>query len=322
MKGYGKRAYLKRITAIAAAIAISLAAVSFYAHAETVTYHDSGDDAAAELREAMRQRQKNVIIGLTGSTDQAGLKEAIGRLVDRALEHTGKPDEGDYLKFQYATYKGQARTTDADGAAAVEIDYLLKYYDDREQEDEVDKAVEAIMEDLQLDGLSEYEKIEAIYDRVCDTIKYEAAEENDHIRRTAYGALVEGKAVCQGYSLALYRLLLEAGIDNRIIFGEYVDPEGAGVAHTWNIVRLYGKYYYMDVTRDDSLDSREYFLRPAGSSFEDDHRADAEYSAKSFTGKYPMAQEEFKWDLQGSACRIVRSLTALEEAVREGTAAE
>lgn len=303
---------------VAAAAALCLAVTAFYAEAETTEYHDSADDAAAELRGAMKQRKESVTIGLTGSTDQDGLKDAIGNLLERAVRHTGEPDEGDYLKFQYDTYKGEARTTDDEGVPAVEIDYRLTYYDDSGQEKAVSDAAAAMMDELELENMSEFEKITAIYDLICDRTKYEAAEDGDHVRRTAYGALVEGKAVCQGYSLALYRLLLEAGIDNRIIYGESVDPEGVGIAHTWNIVKLYGKYYYVDITKDDSSDSRDCFLRPAGSGFEADHRPDRQYQGEFFTEKYPMAEEEYRWDLRGTAFRIARSLTAFEEAVREG----
>ncbi|MBQ9272730.1 MAG: hypothetical protein IJ227_03290 [Mogibacterium sp.] len=303
--------------------ALSFAAASFYAAAEDdVTYHDSAEDAAAVLRDAMKDRKGKVSIGLTGKPDEDELKQAIGKLLDLATDHTGKPDEGDYINFQYASYKGTAHT-DLDGLTPViQIDYELEYYDSKSQEDEVDKAVDHILNELDIENKTDYERIAAIHDFICDSTEYEAAEDGDNIRRTAYGALIDGKAVCQGYSLALYRLLLEAGIDNRIIFGQGIEPAGASGSHTWNIVKLYGKYYYIDPTWDDSTFSRDYFLVPAGKGFEDQHIPDAGYPDDYFTEKYPVTKDEFRWDVPGLAFRMAKASERVSDAVKKGRGSE
>jgi transglutaminase-like putative cysteine protease len=233
----------------------------------------------------------------------------------KALEHTGEPDEGDYINFQYASYEGSAETTVADGAPAVKIEYKLSYYDSLDQEAEVDRKVKEIMKELDLDDMTDYEKTVAIYDYLCDNTEYEAAEDGDDIRRTAYGALVQKKAVCQGYSLALYRLLLAAGVDNRIIFGTGIDPGGSDGAHTWNIVNLYGKYYYIDATWDDSTGSRKHFLQPAGSGFEDTHIPDDEYEDDFFTTQYPLADTEFNGEIREVSKTIIWCVEHLEKAI-------
>lgn len=264
-----------------------------FAEAGDIVCHDTEVEAAAELREHMKQRDTEVTIGIKGSTDQEGLQKIIGRLVDEAAAHTGKPDEGDYLTFQYASFKGYA-SADAEGdTPSVKIEYELSYYDDAGKAAETDEKVREILDSLELTDKTEYEKVKAIHDYICDNVEYEAAEAASDIRRTAYGALVEGRAVCQGYSVSLYRLLLEAGIDNRIIYGSGISPFGTTAAHTWNIVELYGKYYYLDATWDDSSNSRDYFLKPAGSGFDDEHIADDRYEDVSFAEHYQMADEEF-----------------------------
>ncbi len=277
----------------AAAIAICFVAASSFAEAASITYNETGEEASAELREHMKNREENVTIGIEGETDQDGLKDIIGALIDAATKHTGEPDEGDYISFQYASYKGLASTGWSGFNPVIEVEYDLTYYDDAEQEAETDKKVEEIMESLDLEDKTQFEKIRAIYDYICDNVEYELDEDGGNLSRTAYGALVEGKAVCQGYSVSLYRLLLEAGIDNRIIFGEGISSTGNQEAHTWNIVELEGKYYYLDATWDDATYGRDYFLRPAGSEFEKDHIADEKYKAESFTEKYPISEEEY-----------------------------
>ena len=282
---------------------------------DDTVYHDDVESAVEEFREAMKQRETEVTIGIVGTTDQEGLKHAISELLDRATEHTGKPDEGDYINFQYASYKGEARTTHSGALPAIDIKYKLSYYDTAEQEAEVSDRIVEILTELNLDRKTDYEKVKAIHDYLCRNTKYEEAEDGEDIRRTAYGALVEGRAVCQGYCVAFYRLLLEAGIDNRVIFGDGVGPNGEMAAHTWNIVDLYGDYYYIDITWDDAAGTDEYFLIPAGAGFENEHIAGSEYGDDFFTEKYPIASEAFAGDIMGSFDKIVWAAQDLEAAV-------
>lgn len=271
---------------------------------DDVVYQDNADDAVAVLREGMKQRKGNVTIGVLGSTNEDGLKQVIGRMLDLATQHTGKPDEGDYINFQYAAYKGEAHTTHSGVEPAVEVKYSFTYYDSAEQEAEVNsKIVEALIA-LDLEHKTDYEKVVAIHDYICSCAKYDPAEDGEDIKRTAYGALVEGRAVCQGYCVAFYRLLLEAGIDNRVIFGEGVGVDGRTASHTWNIVDLYGEYYYVDITWDDIGGKRDYFLVPAGAGFEEDHIAGEEFGEDFFTEKYKMATDVFRGDLMGSVSKI------------------
>lgn len=309
-----KRIITAIIITVAAAMAFCFAAAPSFA-ADT-TFHDSEKKAAADLRKHMKQRDEKVTIGIKAETDEKGLKKMIGRVVRKATKHTGKPAEGDYITFQYESYKGKA-VTGMDGfTPVVIIEYELSYYDDADQEAETDKKVSEIIESLGLEDKTNYEKISAIYDYICDNVDYTVSADDDNISRTAYSALVEGKAVCQGYCVSLYRLLLEAGIDNRIIFGDGVAPDGSKNAHTWNIVELHGEYYYVDVTWGDSADRSEYFLRPAGSGFEDTHIAGEEFTTEKFAEKYPMAKEEYRAENNG----LLKKAIALAKKITESFA--
>ena len=142
----------------AAALALCCAAALSFAYAEDVTYHETESEAAAELRSHMVNRETEVTIGLQCETDQEGLQKMIGSLVDEALEHTGNQVEGDYIRFQYASYKGMGHTGLYCGIPIVEIKYELSYYDDADMEAETDKKVSEIVESLQLEGKTKYEK--------------------------------------------------------------------------------------------------------------------------------------------------------------------
>ena len=62
---------------------------------------------------------------------------------------------------------------------------------------------------------------------------------------TAYGALVEKEAVCQGYSLAYHYILDKCGVESDYAVSDAMN-------HIWNLVKIGGNYYHVDVTWDDS----------------------------------------------------------------------
>lgn len=62
----------------------------------------------------------------------------------------------------------------------------------------------------------------------------------------AYGALINSKAVCQGYTLAYEILLRRCGI-----YATAVPSDD--MVHIWNMVTINGKNYHVDVTWDDPV---------------------------------------------------------------------
>lgn len=100
-----------------------------------------------------------------------------------------------------------------------------------------DKLIAGITPDM-----PEFERELILHDRLADHIAY---EDGDRVH-DAYGALVNGKAVCDGYTKAFQYLLQRVGIQSFMVTGI-----GNGVKHAWNIVRIDGKYYNVDLTWDD-----------------------------------------------------------------------
>lgn len=90
--------------------------------------------------------------------------------------------------------------------------------------------------------MSEFEIELFFHDKLARRIVY-AESTNAH---NAYGALVEGVAVCEGYAEAFQYLLHRAGIQSFLALGT-----SQGGAHEWNIVRIDGNYYHADLTWDD-----------------------------------------------------------------------
>ncbi len=94
-------------------------------------------------------------------------------------------------------------------------------------------------------GMTDYEKELKLHDLLVNNCSYVLDAPNAH---TAYGAIVEGQAVCSGYSQAFQYLLHRAGISCIT-----VDGTSDGEAHQWNAVYLEGNWYYVDITWDDPL---------------------------------------------------------------------
>ena len=68
----------------------------------------------------------------------------------------------------------------------------------------------------------------------------------------AYGAFVDGVAVCEGYAEAFQVLLHRVGIRSYLVEGASINPStGQSENHEWNAVEIDGNFYYVDVTWDD-----------------------------------------------------------------------
>lgn len=263
------------------------AASSFQTYEEAVQY----------LRGQMTLRVETVSIQVPVSiseehTDKGGFAKTL--LAD-AVAHTEEcsGQEGDALQWQYG---GSGMNMSSNGSIYT-VDYQISYYTTLNQEQELDAKVDEALSSMALSGKSDYQKVKAIHDYICDNVNYdyENLENEAHkVKFTAYGALCTGKAVCQGYAVAFYRLCKEAGLPVRIITGT-----GNGGPHAWNIVKIgnntraAGEYYNIDCTWDgqDEETYDLYFLKNE-KEFGDHTRA-AEYNTTEFHAQYPMSATSY-----------------------------
>lgn len=249
----------------------------------------SETEAIQQIRDRMKLRTDSFIIRVRTTNESLG--DLIWDMFYSALDHTGVPDEGDYLAWQYGGWGVQEVTAyESGGKYYMDVYYVVIYYNDAAQEAQMDTAVDNLLDQLDLDGLSDYEKVCGIYDYITNNIEYDYDHLYDPdymLMYTAYAALVNGTAVCQGYANLFYRLALELGVDSRIVVG------WAGGPHAWNIVELDEMYYYLDSTWDATYAQYgwdyEYFLR--GSSNFQDHVPDTVESA--FVSDYPISRTDY-----------------------------
>ncbi len=109
-------------------------------------------------------------------------------------------------------------------------------------------------------GSDEYERELLLHDALAKKIVYQDGGKNAH---DAYGALVVGKAVCEGYARAFQYLLYQSGIQCLMAEGESVNPStGLSEGHAWNVVRISNQYYHVDLTWDDTDDANTPVVYP------------------------------------------------------------
>ena len=108
-----------------------------------------------------------------------------------------------------------------------------------------ERAAREIMENITPD-MDDYDKLKYFHD--CLVLNCENDTESPY-SDTIYGALVQKKALCEGYAKAFSYLCNLAGIENTIVTGETT------VHHMWNMVKLGGNWYHVDVTWDNPDDA-------------------------------------------------------------------
>lgn len=121
---------------------------------------------------------------------------------------------------------------------------------------ETTQLVADAVKDIGADGLSDYEKICAVNEYLCDNVYYPDEEPYEPVTHTAYGALKNGCAVCEGYACATKLILNSYGVECDIEVGDCLNGGG----HAWNLVKLDGAWYQLDVTWDDQSNDRSDYL--------------------------------------------------------------
>lgn len=111
------------------------------------------------------------------------------------------------------------------------------------------------------DGMTgELEKERALHDALVRHCQYDlaAAERvtedpgSTSPSFTAYGALVRGSAVCDGYARAMKMLLGSVHIESLYVTGT-AKSGGDWERHGWNMAQIDGRWYFLDATFDDPV---------------------------------------------------------------------
>ena len=252
-------------------------------------------EVIAQIRQALRAHSRRIVISFEQKRDMlAEMTAIVGGWMEAALQETERPDEGDYIRYQYGGYEQKSSCRQANGKYAYTVEIIPQYYLYLFQEEEVAGKLPEILTELDLKRqTAEYDKIKAIYDYVCRHVKYDKVHRKNPyyvMRSTAYAALIQENATCQGYAVALYRMLRQAGINVRIVTGS-VTGKNAEQLHAWNIVELDGKYYHLDATWDAQQERYSYFLK--GEAGLADHILNEAFLTGEFARQYKIAEQDY-----------------------------
>ena len=140
------------------------------------------------------------------------------------------------------------------------VEMTPKYLFSKDKIKEHRKALESRVKKLarQAENMNEKEKELYIHDFMVKNVKYDKLKKE--YSHEIIGALGNGVAVCEGIAKAVKILCDELKIWCIIALSEANPEKGIKYRHAWNIVRIEGQYYHLDVTFDNTL-SRDDVIR-------------------------------------------------------------
>ncbi|MBR3149105.1 MAG: fibronectin type III domain-containing protein [Eubacterium sp.] len=225
------------------------------------TYYSDGKQLYTMLSDALQKRRSEVTLYYLSPSriiTTIGLVDLGDHLFDGACDDALSTNsvDGDYVRWSMSSWNAKLYQTNYNDYYYYKIILNYSYYDTADEENAVKEAVKSFINSLDTYSMSDYEIIKRVHDYICSKTTYNYnASSNIYLYSysySAYGALIKGSAVCQGYSLAFYRICKELGFNCRIITSTYY-YDGYETGHAWNLVCINDRYYYVDCTWDDEL---------------------------------------------------------------------
>ncbi|KGM96704.1 transglutaminase [Clostridium novyi A str. 4552] len=156
-------------------------------------------------------------------------------------------------------YKGVSGNIGISGNKAI-MNVEFEYFYSKEKMEYMKKKAKEktnyIIKRVIKENMSDYEKELAIHDYLVNNSTYDKRLFTGNIPQesyTDYGILVNGVGVCEGYAKAMYRILNSIGIETIFVTGKGISKDGSAEPHAWNIVKINGGYYQVDVTWDNPI---------------------------------------------------------------------
>lgn len=147
---------------------------------------------------------------------------------------------------------------DSDGnMTSYRIEYTLSAERVKKRKMKIEKAIAPFVGGITV-SMSDYDVALKAFENIVDLIDYDTLALNEEHAgrissdapddiRSIYGVFVDKKAVCAGYAKAYQFLLNRMGIECTYVAGKCHE----GGLHAWNLIKLEGDYYYVDVTWGD-----------------------------------------------------------------------
>lgn len=216
--------------------------------------------------------ETNFTIEYEGST--ADIKQ----ILSRATEEATKRDT--YIAGHLGNREIEYEYRRMDATIQVKQDYLTNV----EQEKVVNSIVESLISTVQPEEMTDFEKVKFVNDYIVKNTEY--SEDSVASSHSAYAVAYEGKGVCQGYALFAQKLMQALGLESMYVVGEVYTG-----GHAWNLVKVDGEWYHVDMTWNDPVPDRgngiryDYFLLN-DTDMREDHAWEAVDYPKAISTKY------------------------------------
>lgn len=272
-----KRGFFMKKHFIAFGIAICvLLSVSMPAQASSSTYRSQLSQSEREIYDAMSSYLSQGYDSFSWEFSDPPVYSASGDINSSLKNLVGRAYEAFYRDYPEVFWIDKSGFSfspqyevQEDSVVITGFSMRVSFAASPSQSSALDQAAASI---LQGASGTDAEKARYFHDSILSRCSYKsgAASSYDPMSCEAYGALVEGSAICEGYAKALKLLCNRAGIPCEIVGGTV-----NGEAHMWNYVQIDGAYYLVDATFDDSpgVGTYDYFLK--GSSSVWDHLEDS-----------------------------------------------
>lgn len=201
-------------------------------------------DAEEEIRQRIIEGYRNLAESVDLAEYRLSAEDAAEIYFD--LYNSGRLPWYAEWEFGYSYY------THLSYIMSLELKYLPeKQYDRNLYEQTVAEVLDATV----YPGMEDWQMALSVHDYLIVNSTYD-----DSITKyRGYDLLVNGTAVCQGYAEAYMDLMNRVGIECVIV-------ESEAMEHAWNLVRLDGNWYHVDLTWDDpsyeggDMVSHDFFL--------------------------------------------------------------
>ena len=143
-----------------------------------------------------------------------------------------------YMNFNMSVTGGFFSTT-------LHLNYTISKNDRKKYDNALENFINFVKTKCQnLKG--EYEKALFVHDIFAENVVYDLKEKNAY---DMLGPILHKRGVCQGIAFAYKYILDELGVDCITAVGD-VHSSTTNGPHAWNLVKVAGRWYHVDVTLD------------------------------------------------------------------------
>lgn len=205
------------------------------------------------------------------------------------------------------------------GKTTVELSYLY----DKSKTITLTQRINAICTKilLKVTGKTDYEKEASLHDILVRNVLYDNVAKSNVKKfrarsNTILGVLFYKTAVCEGIA-KIFKLLLNAlNIKCLVVKGETLGNENSELFHAWNIVKIDGKPYHVDLTWDINLSDKKIcrhdYLNLPDNDITRDHKFGTDYPVCSFTNSNYFYKNNLIVNSDKDIERIIRNAIRLK----------